>query len=67
MDRENQRIQQIQEQIHQLRDEIAVERGRINSLWWKFGILAGIIGGITAKVFGSTFGAVYDMLFGWWI
>ena len=66
MDRDNQTIQQIQTQITQLRDEIAIERRRINSLWWKIALLAGIVSAITGKVFGSTVGAAIDVLTGWW-
>lgn len=59
-------IQQIQTQIKQLRNEIGIERERINSLWWKFGILAGVISAVTGKVFGGSFGALFDILTGWW-
>ena len=66
MDRDNQTIQQIQKQIAQLRDELAVERGRINSLWWKIALLAGLVSAVIGKVFGSTAGAAIDILTGWW-
>lgn len=66
MDKDNQIIQQIQTQITQLRDELAVERSRINSLWWKIALLAGLVSAVIGKVFGSTVGAAIDILTGWW-
>ena len=55
----------ITEQIRDLRNEIAIERGRINSLWWKFGILAGVISAVASKVFGSAFGELISVITGW--
>lgn len=55
----------ITEQIRDLRNEIAIERGRINSLWWKFGILAGVISAVASKVFGSAFGELINLITGW--
>ena len=55
----------ITEQIRDLRNEIAVERGRINSLWWKFGILAGVISAVASKVFGYAFGELINLITGW--
>lgn len=66
MDLENQRIAEIKDQINQLRNELAIERARINSLWWKFALLAGLISAVMGKVFGSTVGGVIDILTSWW-
>lgn len=64
-DQTNLRIAEIKEQIRDLKSEIETERRRINSLWWKFSILAGVISAVSGKVFGSTIGEIVHVCTGW--
>ena len=64
MDLDNQMMMGIKREINDLRNEIAVERGRINSLWWKFGIIAGLVSAIAGRVFGDSVSAIVDIILG---
>ena len=50
--------------IQETRTEIRVQENRINGLWWKIGVMAGVIAVITSEVFGSGIGAAVNTLIG---
>ena len=52
--------------IQETRTEIRVQENRINGLWWKIGVTAGVIAVITSEVFGSGIGGAVNALLGVW-
>jgi len=50
--------------IQETRTEIRVQENRINGMWWKIGVMAGVIAVITSEVFGSGIGAAVNTLIG---
>ena len=59
-------IRELKEMIQETRTEIRVQENRINGLWWKIGVMAGIIAVITSEVFGSGIGGAVNTLLGVW-
>lgn len=50
--------------IQETKTEIRVQENRINGLWWKIGVMAGVIAVITSEVFGSGIGGAVNTLIG---
>ena len=61
-----QQIRELKDMIHETRTEIRVQENRINGLWWKIGVMAGVIAVITSEVFGSGIGGAVNALLGVW-
>ena len=59
-------IRELKEMIQETRTEIRVQENRINGLWWKIGVMAGVIAVITSEVFGSGIGGAVNTLLGVW-
>ena len=59
-----QQIRELKEMIQETRTEIRVQENRINGLWWKIGVMAGVIAVITSEVFGSGIGGAISTLLG---
>ena len=57
-------IRELKEMIQETRTEIRVQENRINGLWWKIGVMAGVIAVITSEVFGSGIGGAVNTLLG---
>ena len=57
-------IRELKEMIQETRTEIRVQENRINGLWWKIGVMAGVIAVITSEVFGSGIGGAVSTLLG---
>lgn len=61
-----QQFRELKEMIQETKTEIRVQENRINGLWWKIGVMAGIIAVITSEVFGSGIGGAVNTLLGVW-
>ena len=59
-----QQIRELKNLIQETKTEIRVQENRINGLWWKIGVMAGIIAVITSEVFGSGIGGAVSTLLG---
>ena len=59
-----QQIRELKDLIQETKTEIRVQENRINGLWWKIGVMAGIIAVITSEVFGSGIGGAVSTLLG---
>ena len=59
-----QQIRELKDLIQETRTEIRVQENRINGLWWKIGVMAGVIAVITSEVFGSGIGGAVSTLLG---
>ena len=57
-------IRELKDMIQETRTEIRVQENRINGLWWKIGVMAGVIAVITSEVFGSGIGGAISTLLG---
>ena len=57
-------ILELQNQLRETRLEIRVQADRLNGLWWKLGLMAGIISVIASEVFGAGIGGVISTLIG---
>ena len=57
-------IRELKDMIQETRTEIRVQENRINGLWWKIGVMAGVIAVITSEVFGSGIGGAVSTLLG---
>ena len=61
-----QQIRELKDLIQETKTEIRVQENRINGLWWKIGVMAGVIAVITSEVFGSGIGGAVNTLLGVW-
>ena len=59
-----QQIRELKDLIQETKTEIRVQENRINGLWWKIGVMAGVIAVITSEVFGSGIGGAISTLLG---
>ena len=59
-----QQIRELKDLIQETRTEIRVQENRINGLWWKIGVMAGVIAVITSEVFGAGIGGAVSTLIG---
>ena len=59
-----QQIRELKDLIQETKTEIRVQENRINGLWWKIGVMAGVIAVITSEVFGSGIGGAINTLLG---
>ena len=57
-------ILELQNQLRETRLEIRVQADRLNGLWWKLGLMAGIISVIASEVFGAGIGGIVSTLIG---
>ena len=47
--------------------EIRSQSSRLDGIWWKIGLLAGIVSLIATEVFGNGVGGIFSTLIGgWW-
>lgn len=58
-------IEDLKRQITDLRLELRAESNRLNGIWWKMGLLAGIVSIIASEVFGGGIGSVVNLILGW--
>lgn len=56
----------MKKQIAETRMEIRAQSNRLDGIWWKIGLLAGIVSLIASEVFGEGIGAGINTLIGWW-
>ena len=54
-DRLDRRIDDVEKRIDEMKQELAIERGRNDRIWWKVGALAAIVAIVAGHVFGSGF------------
>ena len=54
----------LKKQISELREEMARQNDRMRGIWWKMGLMAGIVAMISAEVFGSGIGGIVNMVLG---
>lgn len=59
-----QQIRELKDLIQETKTEIRVQENRINGLWWKIGVMAGVIAVITSEVFGAGIGGAVSTLIG---
>ena len=56
----------LKEQIRELRLEMRTESARLDGIWWKIGLLAGIVSIIASEIYGSGVAGALNTLIGWW-
>ena len=54
----------LKKQISEMREEIARQNDRLRGIWWKMGLLAGIVAVISSEVFGDGIGGIINFLLG---
>ena len=57
-------IEDLKRQIAETRMEIRAESNRLDGIWWKIGLLAGIVSIIASEVFGGGIGGAISTLLG---
>ena len=53
-------------QIEETRLEIRTQERRLDGLWWKIGLMAGILSILVSEIYGHTVGGFVADLIGWW-
>lgn len=46
--------------------EIRTQERRLDGLWWKIGLMAGLISILMSEVYGQGIGGLVSDLMGWW-
>ena len=59
-------IQDVKKQIEETRLEIRTQERRLDGLWWKIGLMAGILSILVSEIYGHTVGGFVADLIGWW-
>lgn len=54
----------LKRQLTEMRTEIAQQNDRLRGIWWKMGLLAGIVAMISAEVFGNGIGSIINIILG---
>ena len=57
-------IQDLRKQIQETRMEIRTQSNRIDGLWWKIGLMAGVVAIMVSEVFGQGIGSIFSTLIG---
>lgn len=57
-------IQDLKKQIEDTRLEIRAQERRIDRLWWKIGLMAGLISVLIGEIYGHTIGGMVADLLG---
>ena len=65
-DQFNAQIQELKNQIQETRMEIRAQSNRLDGIWWKIGLMAGVISIIASEVFGAGVGSAISTLIGVW-
>ena len=56
----------MKKQIEETRMEIRTQERRLDGLWWKIGLMAGLISILMSEVYGQGIGGLVSDLMGWW-
>ena len=59
-------IEELKNQITDTRMEIRSQARRLDGIWWKIGLLAGIVSIIMTEIYGNGVGSIVSDLMGWW-
>ena len=59
-------LQDLKKQIEETRMEIRTQERRLDGLWWKIGLMAGILSLLVSEIYGHTVGGFVADLIGWW-
>lgn len=59
-------MQDLKKQIEETRLEIRTQERRLDGLWWKIGLMAGILSILVSEIYGHTVGGFVADLIGWW-
>ena len=59
-------LQDLKKQIEETRMEIRTQERRLDGLWWKIGLMAGILSILVSEIYGHTVGGFVADLIGWW-
>ena len=59
-------IEELKNQITDTRMEIRSQARRLDGLWWKMGLLAGVVSIIMTEIYGNGIGSIVSDLIGWW-
>ena len=59
-------IQDLKKQIEETRLEIRSQSNRLDGIFWKIGLLAGLVSLIMSEIYGSGVGGFVTDLMGWW-
>ena len=59
-------IQDLKRQIEETRMEIRSQSNRLDGIFWKIGLLAGVVSIIMSEIYGSGVGGFVADLMGWW-
>ena len=59
-------IEDLKKQIEETRLEIRTQERRLDGLWWKIGLMAGILSIPVSEIYGHTVGGFVADLIGWW-
>ena len=54
----------LKKQLTEMRTEISAQNDRLRGIWWKMGLLAGIVAMISAEVFGNGIGSIINIILG---
>ena len=64
MDQYQAQMADLKRQLTEMRTEIAQQNDRLRGIWWKMGLLAGIVAMISAEVFGNGIGSIINIILG---
>ena len=64
MDQYQAQMADLKRQLTEMRTEIAQQNDRLRGIWWKMGLLAGIVAMISAEVFGNGVGSIINIILG---
>ena len=59
-------IQDLKRQIEETRMEIRSQSNRLDGIFWKIGLLAGIVSIVMYEIYGNGIGGLFNDLIGWW-
>lgn len=59
-------LQDLKKQIEETRMEIRTQERRLDGLWWKIGLMAGILSILVSEIYGHTVGGLVADIIGWW-
>lgn len=65
MDQTDKQIQELRKQIQELRNDLRLETIRLDRIWWKIGLMAGLISVIMGRVFGGGIAEIINPILGW--
>ena len=64
MDQYQAQIAELKKEIRQLQTQILEQNDRLRGVWWKMGLMAGIVAMISAEVFGNGIGGIVNIILG---